>query len=151
MAKRDAKMKGFGWITPCLTVRSVEAALAFYENAFGFARGTAIPGPDGKLQHADMTYQGQTALMLGPEGGMGGTCKAPATSKVEPGFTLYVYCDDVDAQFRQAKAAGASVKSEPADMFWGDRMFTVHDPDGYSWSFAMNVADFDPAKVPQGK
>jgi PhnB protein len=37
----------------------------------------------------------------------------------------------------------------PQDMFWGDRMCNLLDPDGHSWSFATNVADFDPSKVPQ--
>ncbi|MCH7630408.1 MAG: hypothetical protein IIC07_00750 [Proteobacteria bacterium] len=31
---------------------------------------------------------------------------------------------------------------------WGDRIFQVADLDGYRWTFAQNVADFDPANVP---
>jgi uncharacterized glyoxalase superfamily protein PhnB len=34
-------------------------------------------------------------------------------------------------------------------MFWGDRMCTVLDLDGHIWSFATNVADFDPAQTPK--
>jgi uncharacterized glyoxalase superfamily protein PhnB len=33
-------------------------------------------------------------------------------------------------------------------MFWGDRMCSLIDTDGYAWQFATNVADFDPAKAP---
>jgi uncharacterized glyoxalase superfamily protein PhnB len=62
---------------------------------------------------------------------------------------LYVYCDDVDKFFARATAAGAKVVAPPTDMFWGDRMCRISDPDGYEWSFATNVADFDPNKVPK--
>jgi uncharacterized glyoxalase superfamily protein PhnB len=35
----------------------------------------------------------------------------------------------------------------PQDMFYGDRVCTLVDPDGHIWYFATNVADFDPAKM----
>ena len=57
--------------------------------------------------------------MLGPRAPA--PCKAPATTGVRPSNSVYVYCDDVDALFQRAKAAGAAVESPPQDMFWGDR------------------------------
>jgi uncharacterized glyoxalase superfamily protein PhnB len=62
---------------------------------------------------------------------------------------LYVYCDDVDALFNRAKAAGAQVVAAPSDMFYGDRVCKLKDPDGFDWYFATNVADFDPTKAPK--
>jgi uncharacterized glyoxalase superfamily protein PhnB len=47
--------------------------------------------------------------------------------------------------YEQARGAGMQSVMKPDDMFWGDRMCTVEDPDGYRWSLATNVADFDPA------
>jgi uncharacterized glyoxalase superfamily protein PhnB len=35
-------------------------------------------------------------------------------------------------------------------MFWGDRMVRLRDPDGYLWSFATKVGEFDPSKMPKG-
>ena len=149
MAKKDPRTKGFSWVCPALTVRDAAASLAFYERAFGFQRVNAMSGPDGTIQHAEMRYQDVT-IMFSPEGAFGNTCKAPATSRAECPLTLYVYCPDVDAMAQRARQGGAQVLSEPADMFWGDRMSRLKDPDGYVWSFATNVAEFDPAKVPQG-
>jgi PhnB protein len=80
---------------------------------------------------------------------MGCPGKSPATSKADCPICLYVYCSDVDALYRRAKAAGATVVSEPADMFWGDRVVNLKDPEGYNWMFAANVADFDPSKTPK--
>jgi uncharacterized glyoxalase superfamily protein PhnB len=62
---------------------------------------------------------------------------------------MYVYCDDVDALFNRAVAAGAKAIRPPADMFYGDRVCTVEDPNHYLWTFATNVADFDPSKAPK--
>jgi len=97
-----------------------------------------VTGPDGKIQHAEMMHQGETVIMFGPEGAMGGTCKSPVTSGVEVPVTLYVYCPDVDALSQQAKQAGAVVVSEPQDMFWGDRMTQLKDSESYVWNFAMH-------------
>jgi uncharacterized glyoxalase superfamily protein PhnB len=55
--------------------------------------------------------------------------------------SLYVYVDDVDAHFRNAVEAGAEPLTEPADMFWGDRMYAVKDLEGHHWSFAQHVRD----------
>lgn len=149
-SKRQPKPAEMNWLVPALTVKDISKALGFYEKAFGFQKGIAMPGPDGRLVHADMKYKGASIFMMGLEGAMGCTVKTPASSKSDCPAGFYVYCDDVDALFRRAKEAGAVVTSEPTDMFWGDRMTQLKDLDGYNWMFATNVADFDPAKAPKG-
>lgn len=75
--------------------------------------------------------------------------RTPAHMGIELPLNLYVYCPDVDALTTRARDAGAEVLAEPADMFWGDRMVSLRDPDGYLWSFATNIGEFDPSRVPQ--
>jgi len=53
------------------------------------------------------------------------------------------------ALYKRATAAGAVSKSPPQEMFWGDRVCQLTDPDGHSWTFATNVGDFDPSKAPK--
>ncbi len=146
MANRAAKPDNMPWLTPCLTVKDVDAAVAFYEKAFGFEKRFSMPGPDGRTLHAEVAWH-DTVIMLGPECAER-ACKSPASTGVRPSNSLYLYCDDVDATFKRATAAGATVESPPVDMFWGDRTCSLIDPDGYFWGFATNVADFDPAKAP---
>ncbi len=148
MTAQQVLPKGANWLTPYLTVSNAEASLAFYEKAFGFTPENTMPGPDGKIVHAGMNYQGAAIIMFAPEGAWGGTCKTPAHSQTEPSISLYVYCENVDALAARAKEAGAEVLSEPEDMFWGDRMASLRDPDGYVWSFATKVGEFDPSKMP---
>src|SRR5262249_46804530 len=121
-------------------------ALDFYRRAFGFEKRFTMPGADGQTRHAEMS-RGEVVIMFGPEGGC--PARAPASSGVPAPIGLYLYCDDVDKLFATATAAGAKVVQAPQDMFWGDRMCSLSDPDGHSWSFATNVADCDPSKFPQ--
>jgi PhnB protein len=139
--------EGLAWINPYLTSRSVEASLDFYERAFGFKKIDAIPGPDGKIMNASMGWK-DGVIMMSPESEFN-PMKTPATNGTLPPFTLYVYCEDVDKLSAQAKAAGAKVDKEPEDMFWGHRICTIVDPDGYYWCFATKVGEFDPSKMPK--
>ncbi len=151
MPTEQGRPEGASWLTPYITVADADAALDFYQRAFGFERGFTMPGADGRTVHASMTYQGTTLLMFSPEGAWGNdTMRTPAHSGAEPPFNFYVYCPDVDALTDRARNAGAEVLSEPEEMFWGDRMASLRDPDGYLWSFATNVGEFDPSKVPKG-
>jgi uncharacterized glyoxalase superfamily protein PhnB len=134
------------WLTPSLTVRDAQAALDFYERAFGFQTKFTKDGPDGAIIHAEMTWN-DGLVMLSPEGAFGGTTKAPATSGTSSPISLYLYCDDVEALFARAAEAGAGVVTPPMDTFWGDRMCRLTDPDGYSWAFATHVKKAEPAEL----
>ena len=147
MNNRPAKPAHAPWIAPYLTVRDADAAIAFYEQAFGFEKRFSMPGPDGRTAHAEMVWQ-ESSFMLGREGAEN-KCQAPVTIGARPPVSLYVYCQDVDALFKRATAAGAKGELSPQNMFWGDRMGTLVDPDGHVWNFATNVADFDPSKAPK--
>ncbi len=143
MADRPPKAEGMGWISSYITVKDVEKSLEFYKNAFNLETRMTMPGKDGKIMHAELGYK-DCVIMIGPEGK---ESKAPSTLNGTPhGF--YIYVEDVDKQFEQAKKAGATVRQEPEDQFWGDRMCSVTCPEGHNWTLAQNVADFDPSKVP---
>ncbi len=147
MAKRPPCPPNMPWLSPYLTVRDVAAAADFYEKAFGFEKSMTMPGPDGQPVHGEVRWH-DMVIMFGKEGAFGCTTKTPANSGAECPLGLYFYVDDVDAAFKRAVDAGCTAKTEPETMFWGDRMGTVEDPDGYGWTLATNVADFDPAKTP---
>ncbi len=134
---KSAKPANAPWVSPYLTVRDAAASLAFYEKAFGFHKRDAVTGPDGKIMHVEMTWK-DTLIMFGPECPQSPS-KSPASSGAPSPVNLYVYCEDVDAQYARATAAGAKGAMPPQDMFWGDRMCQVIDPDGHSWSFATHT------------
>lgn len=113
-----------------LAVRDVRGALEFYERAFGFKRRFAMPGPEGKLMHAEVSH-GESVIMMGPESPQEAAARDGAAR-----VTLYVYVPDVDRIAARAKAAGGTLAEEPKDQFWGDRTAIVIDPDGHRWTIA---------------
>ena len=148
MSKRPPRPPGAPWLSAYLIVKDADAALDFYQRAFGFQKHMAMPGPDGRTRHAEVIWQ-DALIMFSPEGtNPGCQARAPATSGLDSPVGLYVYCEDVDALYARAVKAGAKGVKPPQDMFWGDRMCKLTDPDGHVWNFATNIADFDPSKVP---
>ncbi len=150
MPDRPAKPADLPRLIPYLTVKDPAKTLAFYQKAFGFEprEQNILKGPDGKIMHAEVRIK-EAVVMFGPEDNPGCKAKSPNTSGTPAPVGLYVYCEDVDALWKRATAAGAKPGVEPVDMFWGDRMCQLFDIDGHSWTFAKNVADFDPSKMPK--
>ena len=146
MAKKidPLNKKVYGGLTAMLTVSDVKAAAAFYQKAFGFAKRGIMDGPDGKAIHAELTLRG-TTLMLGPEMPQMGSRSAKTLGASPAG--LYVLTESVDKVVAKAVKLGATAKGPVMDMFWGDRVGTVVDPEGYSWMVATHIADPTPAEM----
>jgi PhnB protein len=127
---------GYHTVTPFLQVKGVAQMIDFLKNAFGAQEVMRMPGPGGVVMHAEVTI-GNSRLMLGEP--MQAT---PASSSF-----FYLYVNDADAQYKCAIKAGATTVSEPADQFWGDRMGTVKDSFGNTWSVATHKEDPTPEEM----
>ncbi len=136
---------GYHSITPYLFVRGAADAMAFYEKAFGAVEVTRMPGPDGKLMHAEIRI-GDSHVMLADEMPEFGNMSPQSLGGISGRLMLYV--EDVDASFSQALAAGATENQPVEDQFWGDRMGTLTDPFGQQWSLATHVEDVPDAEMP---
>jgi PhnB protein len=129
---------GMTAVTPHLVCRGAAEAIDFYVKAFGAVEQGRLPGPDGRLMHAQITI-GNAPLMLVdefPECGVTG----PLAFKGSP-VTIHLYVEDVDSTVAQAVAAGARITMPVQDMFWGDRYGCLEDPFGHKWSVATHVRD----------
>src|SRR5437660_5497928 len=85
--------KQYGAVSAMLTVSDIQAAVSFYQKAFGFSKRAIMNGPDGKPMHAEVTLRG-TTLMLGPENDAMG--KRSAKSVGASPASLFIYVEDVD-------------------------------------------------------
>jgi len=144
MLEKDPTMP---WISPMLVVKDVDASLKYYAAAYGFEAGGSMQDENGKTTYANMMYKGQMVIMLMPEQSWGSPAVTPNTSKTPSSVSLFVYVDNVDKQFARAKESGATVLSEPTDMFWGDRVTQLQDADGHTWSLATRVAEYQTAET----
>ena len=135
-----------GWfaITPQLTVPDVDGAIAFYTAAFGAQKMFALPGPDGKTMHGEIKI-GDSLVMIDAENEQ---MKSPKTLGGSPA-ELMIYTPDVDASFKTAVDAGATVQMPVEDQFWGDRYGVVVDPAGHRWGMATHKEDLTDEQMMQ--
>ena len=139
MNKVKAVPEGMHTVTPALTLDGAAEAIEFYKRAFGAEEVARATDPSGKkIWHASVRV-GNSAVFVNdtfPE--MGATAR-PAR--------LYLYLDNVDAAFKRATDAGCTVTMPLADMFWGDRMGSVNDKWGNSWTLAQHIKDLTPEEL----
>ena len=145
--KVTAVPTGYQTITPSLVVRDAAGAIDFYTRAFGAEERFRMPGPDGKIMHAELKI-GNSIFMLADEMPEMGAKSPAAYGGSSVGF--YCYVEDVDAFWKRAVAAGAKQVSPLTDMFWGDRTGKLEDPFGHGWSPAQHVKDLTPEEVQKG-
>jgi len=136
--------KAFHAVTPGLAVRDAAQAIEFYKRAFGAKEKGRMPGPDGKLMHANIVI-GDSHIMMGEENVAMGN-PSPLSLNGSP-VSLYVYVKDADKVFNQAVKEGASVAMPMMDQFWGDRAGMVTDPYGHKWWLATHKRDLTPAQM----
>ena len=126
-----------------MVVEKMEETAQFYEKAFGATEVMRMPMGD-RIAHAEIKI-GNSHVMLAdehPEMNF----RSPQSIGGTP-VNIVVYVNDVDALVKQAEAAGAKVLRPPADQFYGDRMATLEDPFGHSWSFATHIEDISPEEM----
>jgi len=135
---------GYYSLTPYLVIKGAAEAIEFYKKVFGAVETVRMPGPGGRIMHAEVKI-GNAMLMLSDEnperGFLSPKTRGGATS------SIMFYTDDVDAVFKKAIAAGAKQDQPPTDMFWGDRMGNITDPFGHSWGIATHKEDVSPQEM----
>jgi PhnB protein len=131
---------GYHTVMSYLIVRDGARAIEFYEQAFGAEERLRLPGPDGKLGHAELCI-GDSVFMLADEYPDMGALSPQTLGGAGMSFILYV--DDCDAVFERAVQAGGEIVRPVADQFYGDRSGIVKDPFGHQWSVATHLEDLD--------
>jgi PhnB protein len=135
---------GYPRVTPYLIVDGAAAAIDFYTSVLGATERMRMPGPDGKLGHAELQL-GESVIMLADE-----HPEMDARSPRSVGGTpvsLFVYVEDADATFDRAIQAGAKSLQPVSDKFYGDRSGQFEDPFGHRWDVGTHVEDVPPDEM----
>jgi uncharacterized glyoxalase superfamily protein PhnB len=135
---------GHHTVAPYVVVDDAARAIEFYTRAFGARELFRMPGPDGRIMHAEFTI-GDSPIMIADSNAETGAVSAK-TLKGSP-VSIFLYVDGVDELFARAVAAGATARLPVTDMFWGDRYAQVVDPFGLTWQLATHVEDVSPDEM----
>ena len=139
--------EGYRTVTPYLSVQHALDAIAFYKKAFNAEELFRIDMPGGKIGHAELQI-GDSRIMLADEfPDMPDAVTKSPRSLGGSSMGLNVYIDNVDARFKQAVDAGATVKRPVTDQFYGDRSGTLEDPFGHIWTLSTHVEDVSPDEM----
>ena len=135
---------GYHSVTPYLVLDGAAKALDWYKEAFGAKEVMRLGGPDGKIGHAEIEI-GDSRIMLADEN--------PAFDAHAPGrfggspISIVLYVAEVDSVVAKTVAAGATLRREVEDKFYGDRMGTILDPFGHTWHISTHVEDVSPEEI----
>jgi PhnB protein len=144
MANVKTVPEGYRSLTPYLFIKGAAAAIEFYKNVFGATERMRMPGPEGRVMHAELQI-GDSILMLADE--------SPSMGALSPqtiggsGSLVSVYVADVDAAVAKAVAGGAKIVRPVKEQFYGDRTGGIIDPFGHIWSVATHVEDVTPEEM----
>jgi len=144
MAKVKPIPDGYPRVIPYLSVDGADAAIDFYTTVFGAKERVRMPGPGGKIGHAELEIGDSVVMLADSFPDMG----APTPKQLGgTPVTVMVYVEDVDAAFERALAAGATAERNVEDQFYGDRAGQFADPFGHKWFVATHVEDVPPDEM----
>jgi uncharacterized glyoxalase superfamily protein PhnB len=116
----------FRSVSPGLTVADLQKSLAWYRDVAAFHVGELWKGPDGGVRGAEV-MAGAARFFLGQDDWAKGRDR-----KKGEGVRLHLTtAHNVDEIAKGIKQRGGKLDSEPEDMPWGTRAFSLTDPDGF--------------------
>ena len=131
-------------VTPYLIVDDGGGAIDFYCSVLGATERVRMPGPDGRIGHAELQL-GDSIIMLADENAQMDV-RGPRAIGGTP-VSLHVYVEDSDAVFERAVQAGARALRAVEDRFYGDRSGQFEDPFGHRWDVSTHVEDVPPEEM----
>jgi PhnB protein len=131
-------------IEPHIVVPDAAQASDWYRDAFGAEERGRVPLPGGKVMTVEL-WIGETRVHVAsefPDAGIVSPLTIGGTATV-----LQIQVDDADSAWQRALAAGAEVRHELADQFWGERQGQLTDPFGHRWNIAQRLRDVTPDEI----
>jgi PhnB protein len=144
MAKVKPIPDGYHSVTPYLFIKGAADAIDYYTKVFGAKERMRMPGPNGRVIHAELQI-GDSVIMLADENLEIGA-KSPKTLG-GASSSLHIYLENVDKIAEKAVSSGAKLVRPIKDEFYGDRAGTIVDPFGHMWSIATHVEDVSPEEM----
>jgi uncharacterized glyoxalase superfamily protein PhnB len=121
-------------VIPVLIYPDVREAVGWLCAAFGFTEQLRV----GENHRSQLTV-GEGAVIVGD---VRGDRRPPRPGEVTHAVMIRV--DDASAHCERARAYGARILTEPTDLEFGERQYTVEDLAGHQWTFSQTLVDVAP-------
>ena len=129
-------MSNTSWtFAPYLHVNNAAKAIDWYVTALGAVERERYTMDDGTIGHAELDLHGNLICLADLDTGI----PKPAHYN-QVAISLYAVVPDVDAVFKRAIEAGASVDRDVADQPYGHRNGGFIDPFGHVWYVSKPIA-----------
>lgn len=126
-----------GLIETILYVKDQQQSATFYQKLLRTDPSLNVPGM------TEFTLAPNCKLGLMPNSGiakiLGSKTPHPDTGNGIPRCELYLYVNDIDAEYKNAIACGAKLIDEISPRDWGDKVCYFADPDGHIIAFAQKI------------
>ena len=132
-------------LSPTLMVEDIAKSLEFYTQTLGFEEMGRMAAPDGTLVFGNVKWK-DIYIMFGSTAWM----PPEAVPHRGAGVDFYIAGDaedDIDQYYLMLKEKGVTIIKDIEDQFWGDRTFSIKDPDGYQLTFAKPVREVSPEEM----
>lgn len=120
-------------IWPTFVYDDAPSAIQFLQDAFGFTVSLIVANDTDEaiIEHAQLRWPEGGGVMLGSSGRPDNPFAARPTGV----GAAYVVTSNPDTVYDTAIAAGAEIFQPLIDETYGNRSFSVKDPEGNVWSF----------------
>ena len=122
-------------VVPVLVYPDVREAVAWLENAFGFAERVRI----GESHRSQLSVGEGGAVIVAD---VRKDQRPPREREIT--HRVMVRVDDAAAHCEHARRHGATILMEPTDFEYGERQYEAQDPAGHLWTFSQTLADVAP-------
>ncbi len=124
-------------ISAVIAVRDVDASVAFYTEKLGFVSDGKMTTSDGKAIYANARLGGDIQFMFD-----GFPDPQLAVGRRGLGVEFHVTLPedvDINALYTRFLEQAVNIVGGLREEFWGERRFTIVDPDGYYLSFVKQI------------
>jgi PhnB protein len=131
-------------VTAHIVVPDAAAAAAWYRRAFGAEERGRVSLPGDRVMTVELRIGESTVHVASefPEAGIVSPLTIGGTATV-----LQISTDDAAALWRRALDAGAEIRHELAEQFWGEVHGQLADPYGHHWNVTQHIREVPPEEV----
>ncbi|MEP7294170.1 MAG: VOC family protein [Chloroflexota bacterium] len=124
-------------ISAIIAVRDVDLSIAFYTEKLGFTSDGSMTSTDGRAIYGNARLGDHIQFMFN---GFPDPMLAMGTRGLGVEFHVTLPDDtDIDALYARFQAQDVPIVVRIREEYWGERRFTIADPDGYTLSFVRQI------------